>query len=200
VPHDDVAGGRVELARGFQQHVAEEVAGVGFLGQALEVAADDGIGLRQFRHALLGGLLRARGARLDEPLAVQARADDAGGGFERGDFGRIDRPALAGIVESQRTEEAVVDEDRHHGLGQRAAIRILLHRRRRCCVAGWGFRSRCDPARSSRAGALEMVLPPGSRSLFGSAHVGGDARARPTPRRRSSRAPRLGARLQRDQS
>jgi hypothetical protein len=122
VADDDIAGRRIELACRLQQHMTEEVAGIGLGREPLEVAADHGIGLRQLRHALLGRLFALPTYGLDQPLAVQARANDTSGGLKRGNFCRIDGTSLAGVIESQCAKEPIVDEDGHDGLGQRAAI------------------------------------------------------------------------------
>ena len=90
---------------------------VGLAGQALEVAADDGVGLGQLRHALLGGVLALAAHVIDEAFAVQRGADHAGGGLQGRQFRGVDRAVLAGIVEAHHADELTGDEDRHDRLG-----------------------------------------------------------------------------------
>src|SRR5207237_1293586 len=66
--------------------------------------------------ALLGGALALAAHVIDEPLAVQRRADHAGGGLERRELRRIDGATLAGVVEAHDADELARYEDRHDGL------------------------------------------------------------------------------------
>ena len=81
---DHRAGCRIELTGRLQQHVAQEAVQVRLARQTLEVAADDGVGLRQFRHALLRGALALPSHVVDEALPMEGRADDARRVLERG--------------------------------------------------------------------------------------------------------------------
>src|SRR6185312_1362492 len=87
--------------------------------KALEIRADGRVCFRELGDTLLGGALALVAHGLDQPLAMQRRADDARRSLERRQLCRVDRAPLARIVEANDPEESRLDEDRHHRLALR---------------------------------------------------------------------------------
>ncbi len=79
---DDRAGGGVELARRLEEDVPHEASKVWLAREALEVAADDCIGLGQLSHTFFSGSLPLAANVVHQPFAVQGCTDDAGGGLQ----------------------------------------------------------------------------------------------------------------------
>ena len=118
--HHDIARARPELPRRLEQHVAHEAVQVGLTGEALEVATDHRVRLGKLGDALLGGALALAAHVIDQPLAMERRADHPGRGLERGELGGVDGALAARVVESHDAVELTGDEDRHDRLGLRA--------------------------------------------------------------------------------
>ncbi len=76
------SGGGVELTRGFQEHVSHEATQVGLTRETLEIAADHGIGLREFGYALLRRTFALTADVIYQSFPVQCGADYAGGGLK----------------------------------------------------------------------------------------------------------------------
>ena len=90
---------------------------IGLAREPLEIAANDCVGLGELRDALFRGALALAPHVVDEAFAMQRGADDAGRGLEGRQLGGIDRTPLAGVVESDDTDELAGNEDRHDRLG-----------------------------------------------------------------------------------
>src|SRR5207302_7238106 len=123
---------------------------------ALEVASDHGVRFGELGDALLGGALALAAHVIDEALAVQRRADHAGGGLERRELRRIDSAALAGAVEAHDADELARYEDRHDGL--RAGADALDAGAALLCVDLGGAEAHAAPGAKLRAHGRKVAL------------------------------------------
>jgi hypothetical protein len=87
---------------------------------------------------------------------MQSRADDAGGGLERGQLRSLDGAVLARVVEAQHADEFAADEDRHDRLGARAHA---INARQRGATVHLGLAEAHAAAGAQLAGyAFEVAL------------------------------------------
>src|SRR6202022_1637513 len=103
--NDHRAGRRVELTSCLEQHVAHEAMKVRLTGEALEIAADNGVRLRQFGDLLFGSALPGASDVIYQALPVEGRTDDTGRGLQGWQLREVDRPALLGVVETNNAGE-----------------------------------------------------------------------------------------------
>ena len=85
VEADGVGRGGVELAGRVDQRARDEIARVGFAREAQQIRTQRAVRAMQLRDAFFGRELAFAAHGVDQPLAMQRGADEAGRDFERGD-------------------------------------------------------------------------------------------------------------------
>jgi hypothetical protein len=119
VETDRECGDGVELARGVDEDVADEIERIGIARELGQVGPQERVGPRRGREPVFGGELAFAPHGLDQALAMQGGADQSGGDFERGYDRGIEFTDALPVVEADDADVFAVDEDRHDGRGAR---------------------------------------------------------------------------------